>query len=197
MWRIGWELCTCTTLYFKFRCRLCTTTTCKCLIKISCLLEDENKWHQFSFSLPVLWYNPLGFIKFLSEYFAKNLTKRMTRNNGDEVCNTVNSRFCRHFNIDDGDGSENVTFKMNSRFLKLCRIYSNSKKLSNLSEFPCNWFLGFFSSLERDREIHCLVFVSFIKRENRHFHVVVVQWPKRNLMYKNAWCLCKVVVLPI
>ena len=115
------QLCTYTTLFCKFLCRFYTTTTWKCPIKISRLLEDVNKWHQFSFSLPVVWYNPLRFIKFLPEKFAKNLTKWMTWNNGDEVCNTVNSRFCCRFSIDDGDGSENVTFKMNLRFLKLCR----------------------------------------------------------------------------
>jgi len=179
------QLCTCTTLFCKFLCRLCTTTTWKCLIKISRLLEDVNKWRQFSFSLPVLWYNPLGFIKFLPEKFAKNLTKWMTWNNGDEVCNTVNSRFCCRFNIDDGDGSENVTFKMNLRFLKLCRVYSRAimgimalglfqfvenVKFKRISLQLVSW--GPHSSLERDREIHCLVFVSFIKIENRHFHVV-------------------------
>ena len=72
------QLCTYTTLFCKFLCRFYTTTTWKCLIKISRLLEDVNKWHQFSFSLPVLWYNPLGFIKFLPEHFAKNLTKWKT-----------------------------------------------------------------------------------------------------------------------
>ena len=33
------------------------------------------------------------------------------------------------FSIDDGDGSEKVTFKMNLRFFKLCRAYSNSLKM--------------------------------------------------------------------
>ena len=80
------QLCTYTTLFCKFLCRFYTTTTWKCLIKISRLLEDVNKWHQFSFSLPVLWYSSLGFINFLPEKFAKNLTKWMTWNNGDEVC---------------------------------------------------------------------------------------------------------------
>ena len=32
------------------------------------------------------------------------------------------------FSIDHGDGSEKVTYKMNSRFSKLCRVYSNSLK---------------------------------------------------------------------
>ena len=39
------------------------------------------------------------------------------------------------FSIDDGDGNENVTFKMNSRFGKLCRVYTNSLKMSNVGEF--------------------------------------------------------------
>ena len=40
------------------------------------------------------------------------------------------------FSIDDGDGSENVTFKMNSRLFKLCRAYSNFLKMSSVEEFP-------------------------------------------------------------
>ena len=40
------------------------------------------------------------------------------------------------FSIDDGDGSENVTFKMNSPFFKLCRTHSNFLKMSNVGEFP-------------------------------------------------------------
>ena len=40
------------------------------------------------------------------------------------------------FSIDDGDGNENVTFKMNSRFFKLCRPISNSLKMSNVGQFP-------------------------------------------------------------
>ena len=95
------QLCTYTTLFCKFLCRFYTTTTWKCLIKISRLLEDGNKWHRFSFSLLALWCIPLGFIKFLPETFPKTLTNWMTWNNGDEVCNTVNSPFCCRFNIDD------------------------------------------------------------------------------------------------
>ena len=37
--------------------------------------------------------------------------------------------------VADGDGSENVTFKMNSRFFKLFRVYSNSLKMSNEGQF--------------------------------------------------------------
>ena len=37
---------------------------------------------------------------------------------------------------DEGDGRKNITFKMNQRFFKLCRVYSNSLKMSNVGEFP-------------------------------------------------------------
>ena len=33
------------------------------------------------------------------------------------------------FSIDDGNGSENVSFKMNFRFFNLCRVYSNLLKM--------------------------------------------------------------------
>ena len=40
------------------------------------------------------------------------------------------------FSIADGDGSENVTLKRYSRFLKRCRVYSNPLKVSNVGAFP-------------------------------------------------------------
>ena len=40
------------------------------------------------------------------------------------------------FGIDEGDGSEYVPFKMNKRFFKLCRVHSNSLKMSNVGKFP-------------------------------------------------------------
>ena len=51
---------------------------------------------------------------------------------------TDNLRFLESkwsFSIDDGDGNENVTFKMNSRFGKLCRLQDKSLKMSNVGEF--------------------------------------------------------------
>lgn len=48
--------------------------------------------------------------------------------------------------IDEGDGSETVTIKTvkkSSRFHKLCRVYSNSPKMSNLSpNFSADELLG-------------------------------------------------------
>ena len=40
------------------------------------------------------------------------------------------------FSIDDGNGSENVSFKMNSRVFNLCRVYSNLLKMASVGEFP-------------------------------------------------------------
>ena len=39
------------------------------------------------------------------------------------------------FSIDDGNGSENVSFKMNSRFFNLYRVYSNLMKMASVGEF--------------------------------------------------------------
>ena len=45
------------------------------------------------------------------------------------------------FSIDDGNSSENVSFKMNSRFFNVCRVYSSLVKMANVGEFPWSWFL--------------------------------------------------------
>jgi len=45
------------------------------------------------------------------------------------------------FSIDDGNGSENVSFKMNSSFFNLCRVYSNLLKMANVDAFPWSLFL--------------------------------------------------------
>ena len=51
---------------------------------------------------------------------------------------TDNLRFLESkwsFSIDDGDGNENVTFKINSHFGKLCRLRAKSLKMSNVGDF--------------------------------------------------------------
>ena len=45
------------------------------------------------------------------------------------------------FNIDDGNCSENVSFKMNSRFFKRCHVYSNWLKIAHVGEFSWSRFL--------------------------------------------------------
>ena len=40
------------------------------------------------------------------------------------------------FSIDDGNCRENVSFKMNSLFFNLCRVYSSLLKMASVGEFP-------------------------------------------------------------
>ena len=40
------------------------------------------------------------------------------------------------FSIDDGNGSDNVSLKLNSRFFNLCRVYSNLLKMASVGEYP-------------------------------------------------------------
>ena len=45
------------------------------------------------------------------------------------------------FSIDDGNSSENVSFKMNSHFFQsLSRLFQFAEN-GKCSEFPCSWFL--------------------------------------------------------
>ena len=71
---------------------------------------------------------------------------------------------------------------MNLRWFKLYRAYSisfNSK--------------GLYQSSGKEKKNSYFVFPSSTKRENRHFHVVVVQRRQRNA-YKNTRCTCKGVI---
>ena len=80
------------------------------------------------------------------------------------------------FSIGDGDGSENVTFKMNSRFFQtLQRLFQfdENVKCGRISLELISW--GQHSSFGRERKIRCRLFTSSIKREIRDFHAVVVQ----------------------
>ena len=58
------------------------------------------------------------------------------------------------FNNDDGDGSENVTVKVNSCFSKFCRVYFNfPENVKCRPVFLDLNFWGPYSSLKRDRKI--------------------------------------------
>ena len=81
-----------------------------------------------------------------------------------------------NFSINDVDGSEIVIFKMNSRFFKLFCVYFKCRRISLklISWEP-------HSSLERERKILRRLFTSSIKCGIRHFQVVVLQVPQRNV----------------
>ena len=82
------------------------------------------------------------------------------------------------FSIDDGYGSENVTFKL-SQTLSLLFQFAENVKCRQISLDLISW--GPHSSLERERKFLRRLFTSSIKREIRHFHVVVVQQRRRNV----------------
>ena len=80
------------------------------------------------------------------------------------------------FSIDDEDGSEKVTFKMNSPFFQtLSRLFqfTENVKCERISLELISG--GPDSSLEREKKIRRRLFTFSINRESRHFHVVVVQ----------------------
>ena len=63
---------------------------------------------------------------------AKKSTKKRDARAKMLFCQCCRSRYRRRrrcllgsFSIDDGNGSENFSFKMNSSFFNLCRVYSN------------------------------------------------------------------------
>ena len=83
--------------------------------------------------------------------------------------------------IDDGDGSENVTFKMNLRFLNIVAFIAIRWKCQMQVNFPGVDFLGTPLSLERERTIRRRLFTSSIKCKITHFYVVIVQGRQRNV----------------
>ena len=97
--------------------------------------------------------------------------------------------------IDDGDGNENVTFKMNSRFFQiLSRLFqfAENVKYGWISQELISW--GPKLEFRKTKEIRCGLITSSIKHEIGHFHVVVMQGTGQKWTNK-VWCTCRVVVL--
>ena len=80
------------------------------------------------------------------------------------------------FPIDNGDGSENVTFKINSRFFQtLSRLFLFAENVHcrRISRELISW--GPHSNLEKEIKIRRRLFASSIERKNRQFHIAVMQ----------------------
>ena len=95
---------------------------------------------------------------------------------------------------DHGDGGGNVTLKINSRFLKLFRVYSSSPEMLKWANFPGVDFLGTTLKFrKRKKNSSSLVYVlhktwnSAFSRRSR-----VETAEKRT---RKVWCTCKFVVL--
>ena len=54
---------------------------------------------------------------------------------------------------EDSDGSQNITFKMNTRFVLLCW----SLKVSNVGKFSRSWFLGDCTEVYKEKENYFVV----------------------------------------
>ena len=83
--------------------------------------------------------------------------------------------------------------KVSSLSFMFSYMWKGNRVLSNMPEPPGYLELiscGLHSSLERERNIRRRLITSSIKREIRHFHVVVVQRRQRNV--QKAWRACKV-----
>ena len=99
----------------------------------------------------------------------------------------------------DGDGGENITWKVNLGRFTLHPF------LLHLTQFVNFWriFVDLISkrlylSLEEDKENFCYVFTSFKTREIRKFQVVIdVIVQRRQTKVLKAWCTCRVVILLI
>ena len=86
------------------------------------------------------------------------------------------------FSIDDGDGSENVTFRMNSRFLNFVAFIPICRKCLMQANFPGLDNLGTALKFrKREKSSSWVVYALHKKSEIRHFHVVVVQGRQRNV----------------
>ena len=97
--------------------------------------------------------------------------------------------------INDGDGSENVTRKINTPCFKFLPSYStsfNCQMLANFSGVEFEKTVPKIKKKEKEKWNRFFVFTSFIKREVRQFHVAVVQQRQRSVQKKTC-CQCTVV----
>ena len=89
------------------------------------------------------------------------------------------------FSTEDGDVSENVTLKRNSRFFQTFpRLFQFAWNVKSGWIFLdlISWVPHWIS--KRERKIRRGLFVSSVKREIMHFHVIVVQRQQRNVQEK-------------
>ena len=92
------------------------------------------------------------------------------------------------FSIDDGDASENVTIKTNSRFFFSFRVYSKLLKISNAGQ-------GFFGTTlkfrKRKKNSQSLVYIlhrTGNQAFSRRSRVVTVRKCKKSMMHVESCC---------
>ena len=130
-----------------------------CLIKTSSSLLIHSFWLIFKRMIkPGLLCSTL--LRAYSKLCDRNLSS-------DSLLNGIQAVLIGSFSI---DSSEDVTFKLNLRFFRQCRVYSKRMRifLELCSAVPP-------SSLAREGIIRRRLFTSYIKRAIKHFHVLLVQ----------------------
>ena len=99
------------------------------------------------------------------------------KTSSESLLSGIQAALIASFSIDDSDSSEDVTFKMNLRFFRHYRVYSNSLKIiikrTRIFLELCS--RGPPSKLAREGKIRRRLFTSYIKRAIKHFHVLLVQ----------------------
>ena len=113
-------------------------------------------------------------------------------------CFDLHDAFCLNSNYtkaigspsnNDGNEYENVTTKVNSRYLKFYYAYS---KWQMTFEVKFQRTVSKFRKRKR-KLLSCVPVLD--KREIRPFHVLLMQRPLRNV--QRAWCTCKAVAFLI
>ena len=105
----------------------------------------------------------------------------------------------RELYIDDGNCSENVSFKMNSRFFNLCRVYFNLMKMASVDKFPWSWFLE--DALKfRERKSDSSSLVYFLHKTcnwafSRRSRARTVKKCTKNVMHEQSCCFANLNLL--
>ena len=97
------------------------------------------------------------------------------------------------FSIDDGRRKQKRHYSNEFSFFQFfSRFFPNGWKCQKQANVPKLVSWGPYLSLEGEIKIHSRLFTSSIKRENRHFHFVVVQWQQikvqKSMMYVQTCC---------
>ena len=80
----------------------------------------------------------MSVVQYLALYYIAFTLQELTREKSDSLGPKLGARAFMglgSFSIDDGNGSENVSFKMNSLFFNLCRVYFNLLNMASVGEF--------------------------------------------------------------
>ena len=122
-----------------------------------------------------------------SNNFRSNFSNKLQVNDIPERSKTFNS----YLKIKWVKRNKNDAYKVNSRTFSLYYNYSYPLTFLNVGE------LSWSCLSSHNNKFPLCLFTSSIKREIKHFHVVVVFVHKRDRSVQKAWCTCKAVIFII